>query len=918
MKSLFPLVLFSSFFWLNAQNEVYNERLESLFDKGYAHYGIQKDSGQFYFRKIEKLALANKDYPTALDVLVISNRHLGYFYELSEIQHVLARIDSLTTNTPSFWNYFDDELIYKNSMLYDKGNYFFKLGDHIKAQAYFEQILNSYKITGISLLSPDHFDIYTSSLSFLAKIFQLSDKLDLAKDLYEQSIALLQTSTPENKSSQYINYALIAEVLKEQGDFNSANNYLKITLTAARKDGNNSNRIVSVSQSLAENYISLSKPDSTAFYLSIMEENINRSSYFEYLLHWTKSQNYESQGEISKALSEMNSSIKAYTSPSNSISSATLSNLYMEKARLLLINGELDKALDYVNNGLSTLNTPFGKYYLELMDLKTNILVEKKNFDEANENAMLAIASLDSLKAEYQYSNDKIKLIENLFPLFESAIEANFALYESEKNESYLEQIFYFMEKSKSVLLMEALRTSRANKFTGVPDSLLLKERILQSEITSLEKEIMGQEKQNNDLNSKLFNLKQEQVALVNRFSENYPKYHNLRYGAKTVSTWETTDILKKDEILINYFYGNKAIYAITIGKGQKKMTKIHVNESLSSSLLNYSKQISNPKSSIQSIQKQGLEIYKKLVHPTLFANAKRLIIIPDGNLNFIPFESLTDNSKKPRYLLENYSIYYVNSATLLSQLLKNKNIPNTLLAFAPTFTNQEIAPSLTRDKLSPLPHNTTEVTAIGDFFDGKVLEGSNASLSNFLKYSTEYGIIHFATHAVFNNKETEFSYLAFSPTEENYLLYVKDLYNLDLNANMVTLSACETGIGELHKGEGFLSLARGFFFSGTSSIASSLWKANDASTSTIMGDFYQNLSEGDVKGEALRKAKLSFLKNNSQNALSHPYYWSGFLLSGNNSPIASSVPIWDWAIFSLVAALTLLLILKKRKPKSS
>ena len=913
MKQLLLNLAFLSFFWLTAQNQGYNENVEDLYNKGYIHYGIQKDSGQFYFKKIENLALAQKDYPTALDILVTSNRHLGYFYELSEIEKVLKRIDSLIANTPSFWSYFDDELIYKNSILYDKGNYYYKLGDHLKAQTYFEEILNSYKIANISLQSPEHIDVYTGTLRFLAKIFQLSDKLGLAKDFYERSIALIKESALENNSSLYANYALLAEVLKEQGDLNSANTYLKITLAAAQKDRNNSNRIVSVSQSLAENYISLSKPDSTAFYISLMEKNIDRSSYLKYLVHLTKSKHYESLGEILKSLSEMDTSIESYTSPSNSVSSATLSYLYMEKASLLLLNGELDEALQYTDKGLKTLNTQFGKYYLELMDLKTNILAQKKDFHKANENALVAIASLDSLKAEYQYSNDKIKLTENLFPLFESAIESNFALYEQEQNESYLEQVFYFMEKSKSVLLMEALRTSRANKFTGVPDSLLAKERILQSEITSLEKEIIDQE---NPLNTKLFTLKQEQGALVNRLSENYPKYHNLRYGAKTVSTGETTDILKKDEILINYFYGNKAIYAITIGKDQKKMTKIDVNESLSSSLLNYSKQISNPKSSIQSIQKQGLEIYKKLVHPTLFGNAKRLIIIPDGNLNFIPFESLTDNSKKPHYLLENYSIYYVNSATLLSQLLKNKNRPNTLLAFAPTFKNQEITPSLTRDKLSPLPHNTTEVKTIGDFFDGKVLEGSNASLSNFLRHSKDYGIIHFATHAVFNNEETEYSYLAFSPTEENFLLYVKDLYNLDLNANMVALSACETGIGELHKGEGFLSLARGFFFSGTSSIASSLWKANDASTSKIMGDFYQNLSEGDFKGEALRKAKLSFLKNNSQNALSHPYYWSGFLISGNNSPINNSVPIWVWIFLGLVSVLVLLWFFRRRKTK--
>ncbi|KKL95664.1 hypothetical protein LCGC14_1852350, partial [marine sediment metagenome] len=149
-----------------------------------------------------------------------------------------------------------------------------------------------------------------------------------------------------------------------------------------------------------------------------------------------------------------------------------------------------------------------------------------------------------------------------------------------------------------------------------------------------------------------------------------------------------------------------------------------------------------------------------------------------------------------------------------------------------------------------------------------------------------------------------EYSYLAFShnngSTDEK-VLFTADLYNLKTDAALVTLSACETSIGELRRGEGFLSLARGFFFSGAKSIASTLWKVNDASSSEIMGDFYKALSVGEAKDEALRQAKLLFMESNAQNARKHPYYWAGYIVSGNNSPIAKSGTYWPWFLIGIL-----------------
>ena len=211
-------------------------------------------------------------------------------------------------------------------------------------------------------------------------------------------------------------------------------------------------------------------------------------------------------------------------------------------------------------------------------------------------------------------------------------------------------------------------------------------------------------------------------------------------------------------------------------------------------------------------------------------------------------------------------------------------------LAFAPKFTNSEDVETIAmrRNGLGHLKYNTIEVAAIDNLFNTNVFKDSSATKTNFISNAKDYKIIHLSTHAKSNDTYGDYSFIAFSKNDslQKDKLYVRELYNLDLDADMVVLSACETGIGELKKGEGVISLARAFTYAGARSTITSLWNVNDAQTTKLMTLFYTNLKEGMPKDEALRKAKLTYIENEN---LTSPYFWAAFTPTGDMKAIEIS-----------------------------
>jgi CHAT domain-containing protein len=307
----------------------------------------------------------------------------------------------------------------------------------------------------------------------------------------------------------------------------------------------------------------------------------------------------------------------------------------------------------------------------------------------------------------------------------------------------------------------------------------------------------------------------------------------------------------------------------------------------------------------------------------------ENLIIIPDDELAIIPFESLLTNKytgninayNEYPYFIKKYNICYSYSANLFYSTF-SKEVSSTLeitrlndwLAFAPVFDNssnqnmiisQELQRQLDslktdslmtnrsmfdRTNISPLPETETEIKTIFKLYDDRNLKAKvllrNDANEKFIKSGElgKYKVLHFATHAFVNSEKPELSGLLLAQDTiggEDGVLYSGEIYNLKLNSDLVVLSACETGLGKIQKGEGIIGLTRALLYAGTKNIIVSLWKVTDKSTSNLMVDFYKNslASKGQQShSEALRNAKLKMI---NEGKYAQPFFWSPFILIG-------------------------------------
>lgn len=895
---LFVLFSFMAF----AQETSYEKQIDGLFVKAYEHLYVNKDSAYQYFKKIEDLAVENEDWAIVFETLITSNRHAGSFYDLNKISDNLNRLDSLFNEHKEYLDSLPEKQLFINSVLYDKGNYYFQLNDYRSSRQIFGQIIDSLEPLPDSDMDEDLIDLLSVSYSFIAKMYTEEGKYDLAEQFYDKNIRYILQTKPNDLASLNANYSLMAELYGKKGRIEISNGYFKRALGFYLKDPSGTNGIIATAHNLSENYLKLSKTDSAQFYLKLAKGHLFDTHHFSSYHHRVKAKLEQKLDHYDAALKELNLALTLEKDKWNNSINESVALIYNEIGVLQAAFGQHASAVSNYNLGLGQIEDfgQEGTTALKLLKNKSvslNSIGHIDNYKTTLETVNLGIKTLDTLKPTFRSKADQLFLIEDAFPLFESGLEAAYQLYASSNDDSYLDLAFRYAEKSKSVLLLEALLESKATEFADIPKDVLEREGELKSEITYLEKQIKNSEGDLIDQKDALFSFKEEYRQLVRKLETDYKNYYDLKYNTTTVSLEETQAVLSKNELIISYFYGNTAIYAIALNRSEKKMLRVPIHADLEANIKKVYQMLSDPKSDVTELGNTTNEIYELLLKPILNSGVqKKLIIIPDGLLNYLPFAALNTNKESITYLAEGHAVSYVNSATLLSELKQRQPRQHTLLAFAPSFDGTVTITNTDRGKLLPLPNNKREVEQLLTSFNGRSFVDKDASLKNFKSQISAFGMVHLATHAVFDDTAPEYSYLAFSQntnTNEN-LLYVADLYNLKINADLVTLSACESGIGDLKRGEGFISLARGFFYSGASSIASTLWKINDASTTTLMGDFYKNLADGNTKDLAMQKAQIVFLDTNRQNGLSHPYYWSAFMVSGNMNPVTDPYP-WAW-----------------------
>ena len=561
---------------------------------------------------------------------------------------------------------------------------------------------------------------------------------------------------------------------------------------------------------------------------------------------------------------------------------------------------------------------------------------------------------IDRMRLSYLADDSKINLVRQTKPVFAEAIKTSLALFEHTQDQTYAEQAFSFSEKSKALVLLEALKEAKARQFAGLEEEDLQKEKALKQQIARLEADIYAEQgnaspdvKKLQAWNEELLEVYSSYETLIEEFERQSPEYYRLKYDTrilKVADIQSDENLLSEDQVLLEFFVGEDVIYAFLISRDDFRVETLPLDFPLASTVNTFRQSINgflnDPEETLPVYLTKAEDLYQKIWAPLANDLPKNLIIIPDDVLGLLPFEALISETAEEGqplqelpYLIKQHQISYNYSATLLKEHLKAEDKQRTsskVLAFAPTFeqnidqpseefVNNPIALNTARKRsvnqrrgLQPLFFNRPEVEAISQIVGAKVLIGPDANKANFRELAPRYRFLHIATHGLADNEAPDYSFVAFTQPADTILLdevlLVNELYTLALNADMVVLSACETGIGKIQRGEGIVSLARGFSYAGVRSIITTLWNISDERSNDLMTAFYTELKKGASKDEALRHAKMQFVISKSN--LAHPYFWAGFVPLGDMESVEFAAPgsFWGFPRWSLGLALVALL----------
>jgi CHAT domain-containing protein len=683
----------------------------------------------------------------------------------------------------------------------------------------------------------------------LSNVYQNSGKIDLAIDLLEKTIRTEKLSNIQKGillNNLGNNYMISSKgFLINPEPFAKAKNCFQAAIKLLFREENQS-------ETLSNSYRNL-------------------ASFYS---HWQKFELANSYFEKAKAY--------FYSSPN--LSPRKIAQFKYEEASLLFQQQKLNETIatiesifkllipNYSNkkNSLPETNSLYAETnLLDALDLRAEIYSKQNQPKKAFEAYRLAFHIEELFSNMMVYENSKIINQSRVRNRTEKCIAIYEALYQKEQKQTYIEAAFQLAEQSKSGVL----KSYRSNI-----KSASAEEKHISQQLQNLNNDIL-KEQQKGDLAdiSKINQLIKKQNEIMLSLKKVQSK--NKDYTPQKCDLKSLFSKLDKDKaIMIHYFMGNENLYYFVIGNNTISLNKINITDTAIPKIAQFIDYFNNPNTitnNVKNFNHYGKVAYNVLQLPQN-TNYKNLIIIPDGILNFLPFEALitkesnTTNFAQMHYLLNDYNIGYQNSAQfyLSFDKLRMTNKDKTVLGIFPVFENTPYTLTYSKDELHSIQKN----------FKGKYLENANATFDNFKKNAADYSILHLSTHADAGDVVTPAS-IKFYDQE---ILY-SELYHLNINPDLVVLSACETGIGKLYKSEGAMSIARGFQLAGAQNLLFSLWKVNDYTTSVFMDSFYQNIKNGQSYLEANANAKRDFLKNpNISNVKKSPYYWSAFIYYGD------------------------------------
>ena len=637
---------------------------------------------------------------------------------------------------------------------------------------------------------------------------------------------------------------------------------------------------------------------------------------------------YSELGEQQKALEYYNQSLPLSRAVGDRGGEAlTLNNIGFVYSEL----GEQQKALEYYNQSLP-LSRAVGDRGGEANTLN-NIAYTKReqgNLTEALTNLESSLKIIESLRTKIASPELRTSYFATVQDYYQLYIDLLMELHKTQPKSGYDTKAFEASERSRARSLLELLQEANTDIRQGVAPELLQQERSLQQQLDTLEKQRIEVLNRPNHTPAQQAELEKQRQTLIAQYQDiqtqirtTSPRYAALTQPQPLTLAQIQQQILDENTILLQYSLGYQRSYLWAVTKTSITSYELPKAAEIETIAKNFRTAVTAPSSrdNPNQVAKANDAISQIILQPVAAQlGQKRLLIVGDGVLNYLPFAALSlpgksgENRNPP--LIVDHEIVLLPSASTLGILRQNYNDrqpPNRTLAILadPVFsandervknsssatTQQAVEsanPGLSRSRgdktgqFERLNFTRQESQIIQALFPANSrsesldFAASRATATN--PNLSQYKIIHFATHGFANSDRPELSGIVMSLVDEkgkalNGFLRITDIFNLKLAADLVVLSACQTGLGQNIQGEGLVGLTRGFMYAGAERVVVSLWTVDDEGTATLMSSFYQGmLQKGLTPAAALRAAQLEMWK---QEKWKSPYYWAAFTLQG-------------------------------------
>ena len=477
------------------------------------------------------------------------------------------------------------------------------------------------------------------------------------------------------------------------------------------------------------------------------------------------------------------------------------------------------------------------------------------------------------MKAKSDWQSSKLYYSKYYKSGSDDAIECASQLIaaDPEQKDQIVEEVFGLMETNRSYLLYESINQNLELKRDDLPDSL--KDEIIRmdSEIKMLELDTTGKNRV-----SRLARLEvlQSSKQAINGVVEGIRYEDNLTMFTRKISNLkECREQMNDKECILQYYRSADQYYLLGIKKESTLFQALGDLDSIQAllNLLHYpTDQTSNYASHVKRYQLLANRVYEQII-PGDFISGMDVIVIPDGQLFYLPFEALVSNVTNKRtysglqYMLKDNSVRYAYSSTQFVRL-------------------NDLVNDRTKGVYAVFPHTDlsaihAEQSSLAKIFKKIEFAADEMDKNDLIDRLKNREIIHFATHGYADTTSLNSTYLELSGGQK---LFEYEISTTFLNSRLIYLNACETNLGKEYKGEGVFSLSKSFMQAGCPTVISSIWKIPDNAASNLAQRFYSSLSNDVTALESFRQAKLQYLS--TENELTcHPYYWSGLIFMGNN-----------------------------------